>query len=304
MQLVHANGPAVTHFTAYVAQPQNADIIPLIPHMLLTCESHSSPALTASGGQSVAVHSETGDHDTLAAGSSGVRGPEWRVWRLRLENFLRWQPDDLCPIRGNRTEGCLRRTKPSAGPPGEVRRQLILWASLWSSAATFDSAQWDVTENLLLLRDSLHVNQWHAAVFFPFGRWRWASTHVATAAPNLYGGSVNTDVGACLRTWRAPGQQQTQLVQNWPISAKGNTCREPSLLSARRTCTVWRFWSNAVAMHWNCSIGAHFFVVYCKARQYIILTLLFLLCVDLLQRRRYSIEEIEAIKRSFIVLTL
>lgn len=50
--------------------------------------------------------------------------------------------------------------EPSAGPPGEVRGQLILGAVLRSSALTFDSGQWNVMENLFSLsRDGLHINQ-------------------------------------------------------------------------------------------------------------------------------------------------
>lgn len=54
----------------------------------------------------------------------------------------------------------LAQDEPSAGPPGEVRGQLILGAVLRSSALTFDSGQWNVMENLFFLsRDGLHINQ-------------------------------------------------------------------------------------------------------------------------------------------------
>lgn len=87
---------------------------PIIIMKLLTCNSHSNflPLDAGTNTERAALRHEP-------APSSPQR--ESYVSRLRLDDFLRWQPNDPSPIRGNRTLRPFGWNDPSAGPPGEAR---------------------------------------------------------------------------------------------------------------------------------------------------------------------------------------
>lgn len=126
----------------------NNGIIPLIPHMRLTCESHSSPVPTASGGPNPAVHGETGEHDTLAAGVGvvGARGASLAAKIRRLPQMTAKRSVSYMRKQHGRP---FAPDGPPAGPPGEVHGRLILCAIPRSSAVTFDGGQWNAMEKLL-----------------------------------------------------------------------------------------------------------------------------------------------------------
>lgn len=126
--------------------------------MRLTCESHSSPVLTASRGPNLAVRSETGNHDALAISGSGVR--EGASLAAKIRQLPQMTARRSVSYKRKQDGRPFALDEPSAGPPGEVRSLLILSAILRSSAVTFDSGQWNVMEKLsFLLRDGLHINQ-------------------------------------------------------------------------------------------------------------------------------------------------
>lgn len=82
---------------------------------LLTCNSHSN---------FLPLHAGTNTTEWAALRHEPAPSSpqsESYVSRLRLDDFLRWQPNDPSPIRGNRTLRPFGWNDPSAGPPGEAR---------------------------------------------------------------------------------------------------------------------------------------------------------------------------------------
>lgn len=123
--------------------------------MRLTCESHSSPVLTASDGPNLAVHGETGDHDALAGSGSGVGGTgggPGAGLAAKIRQLPQMTARRSVSYKRKQDWELLVQDQPSAGPPGEVRGRLIQSAIPRSSAATFGSGQWNATENLFVVK--------------------------------------------------------------------------------------------------------------------------------------------------------
>lgn len=107
--------------------------------MRLTCEPHSKflPAARRYSSKREWIRKPS----TTWLYPAALR--EGQVSWLRLDNFLRWQPNDLCPIRGNRTSGCLGTL---LGEAGEARGKLM-WLTICGHSSACDGLQQQTIEH-------------------------------------------------------------------------------------------------------------------------------------------------------------
>lgn len=159
MQHAHANSHVVTRLFGDATQTQT-----LIYPIISTCSLPVSLILAYSHTMQVPNPTVRRLRDSTQQRSV----QEGRVSQLRLDNFLRWQPNDLCPIRGNRTLGCLRRTDPSTGPPGEVHGELM-WLTICGRGSACGDLWWrTMGRNGKAFYERLHINQQDGCVFPSF----------------------------------------------------------------------------------------------------------------------------------------